>query len=67
MNHLPQAPENDFFSKIRGDIRKSRCTTGIYDTNGKFATGVGISPRIFGKIPNGPNGIMRDLETDPCR
>jgi hypothetical protein len=26
------------FSKIRGDIRKSRCTTGINDTGGKFAT-----------------------------
>ncbi len=24
------------FSKIRGDIRKSRCTTGINDTGGKF-------------------------------
>jgi hypothetical protein len=28
------------FSKICGDIRKSRCTTGINDTGGKFATGV---------------------------
>ncbi len=28
------------FSKIRGDNRKSRCTTGINDTGGKFATGV---------------------------
>jgi hypothetical protein len=29
------------FSKIRGDIRMSRCTTtGINDTGGKFATGV---------------------------
>ncbi len=26
------------FSKIPGDIRKSRCTTGIIDTGGKFAT-----------------------------
>jgi hypothetical protein len=25
------------FSKICGDIRKSRCTTGINDTGGKFA------------------------------
>ncbi len=25
-------------SNIRGDIRKSRCTTGINDTGGKFAT-----------------------------
>jgi hypothetical protein len=29
-----------FFSKIRGDMRKSRCTTGINDTGGKFATSV---------------------------
>jgi hypothetical protein len=28
------------FVKIRGDIRNSRCTTGINDTGGKFATGV---------------------------
>jgi hypothetical protein len=28
------------FSKILGDIRKSRCTTSINDTGGKFATGV---------------------------
>jgi hypothetical protein len=28
------------FSKIRGDIRYSRCTTSINDTGGKFATGV---------------------------
>jgi len=28
------------FSKIRGEIRTSRCTTGINDTGGKFATGV---------------------------
>jgi hypothetical protein len=28
-----------FFSKIRGDIRKSRCTTGI-DTGGKLTPGV---------------------------
>ena len=28
------------FSKICGDIRESRCTTGINDTGGKFATGI---------------------------
>ncbi len=28
------------FLKIRGDIRKSRCTTGINDTGGKFAIGI---------------------------
>ncbi len=28
------------FSKIRRDIRKSRCTTGVNDTGDKFATGI---------------------------
>ncbi len=28
------------FWKIRGDIRKSRCTTGINDSGGKFAKGI---------------------------
>ncbi len=28
------------FWKIPGDIRKSRCTTGINDTSSKFATGI---------------------------
>jgi len=28
------------FSKIRGDIRKSRCTTSINDIGGKFSTAV---------------------------
>ncbi len=38
---FPQAPENNmrvisnFFSKIRGDIHKSRCTIGVNDTGGK--------------------------------
>ncbi len=36
------------FSKIRGDIRKSRCTTGDNDTGGKFATGVN---NTGGKLP----------------
>ncbi len=31
------------FSKICGDIRKSRCTTIINDTCGKFATGINDS------------------------
>jgi hypothetical protein len=29
-----------FFSKIHGDIRSSRCTTGVVETGGKFATSV---------------------------
>jgi hypothetical protein len=28
------------FSKIRGDIRKSKCTNDVNDTSGKFATDV---------------------------
>jgi hypothetical protein len=36
------------FSKIRGDIRKSRCTTGVNNTSGKFATGVNDTG---GKLP----------------
>jgi hypothetical protein len=47
--------------------------TGVVDTGGNFANGVTpvvnlelrISPRIFLKIRNGPNGILRGLgETD---
>jgi hypothetical protein len=42
MNQFPPTPEYSIktvliFSKIRGDIRKSRCTTGINDTSGKFS------------------------------
>ncbi len=41
MNHLPPKALKETlgsyrnFSKIRGDIRKSRCTIGINDTGGK--------------------------------
>ncbi len=46
-----------------------RQAAGVVDIGGKFATGVNlelrISPRIFEKIRNGPNGILRGLgETD---
>jgi hypothetical protein len=45
MNQFLSAPEYSIgtvliFLKIRGDIRKSRFTTGINDTGGKFATRV---------------------------
>jgi hypothetical protein len=33
---------------MRGDIRKSMCTTGVSDTGGKFATGVNDTG---GKLP----------------
>jgi hypothetical protein len=36
------------FSKILGDIRKSRCTIGVNDTGGKFAAGVNDAG---GKLP----------------
>jgi hypothetical protein len=38
--------------KIRGDIHKSRCTTGVNDTGGKFVTGVNDTG---GKIAAGVN------------
>jgi hypothetical protein len=57
MNYLPQAPENSTrvitnFSKIRGDIRKPRCTTGTGD---KFATGTGTASVVIkgGKFATG--------------
>ncbi len=37
------------FSKIRGDICKSRCTNGINDTGGKFATGTADVVNTGGK------------------
>jgi hypothetical protein len=46
MNQFPPQPQSiplgpfRIFSKIRGDIPKSRCTIGINDTGGKFATGM---------------------------
>jgi hypothetical protein len=55
MSHLPPSPENNIrvictFSKIPGDIRKSRCTTVsttlvaylplVSTTSGNFATGI---------------------------
>ncbi len=46
MNQFPPQPQSislgpfRIFLKIRGDIRKSRCTTGINNTGGKFATGI---------------------------
>jgi hypothetical protein len=39
MNQFPPIRTVSNFSKIRGDIRKSRCTTGINDTGGKITGG----------------------------
>ncbi len=48
------------FSKIRGDIRESRCATGINDTGGKFATGVN---NTGGKIAAGINDATGKFAT----
>jgi hypothetical protein len=52
------------FSKIRRDIRSSRCTTGIgvVDTGGKWKKSSIrkiFIPRIFEKIRNGPKGVLK--------
>ncbi len=39
LQSIPLGPFR-IFSKIREDIRKSRCTTSINNTCGKFATGI---------------------------
>jgi hypothetical protein len=50
MNQFPPPPQSiplrlfKNFSKIRGDIRESKCTTGINDTGGKFAAGGKLPP-----------------------
>jgi hypothetical protein len=45
----------EFFSKIRGDIRSSRLTTGINDTGGKFATSFTSVFDTGGKFATGVN------------
>jgi hypothetical protein len=49
------------FLKIRGDIRKSRCTRGISDTGGKIATGVNDTG---GKFAAGVNYTGGKFATD---
>jgi hypothetical protein len=46
------------FLKICGDIRKSRCTTGVNDTGGKFATSVNDTG---GKLPPESTTPMANL------
>jgi hypothetical protein len=71
-----------FFSKIRGDIFKSRCTTGIFDngspkkistsiacvvdTGGKFATGVNDIGGKFATSVNGSGGNLPLISTTPA-
>jgi hypothetical protein len=57
MNQFPPSPEYPIrtvsnFSKIQGDIRKSRCTTGTNNTSSKFVTGVNDTG---GKFATGVN------------
>jgi hypothetical protein len=57
MKHLPPKPLKitlgsfRICSKIRVDIPKSRCTTGINYTGGKFATGINDTSGIFWPAP----------------
>ncbi len=44
-----------FFSKIRGDIHMSRCTTCINYTGGKFSTGIN---NTGGKFATGTWGVV---------
>jgi hypothetical protein len=48
------------FSKIRGEIRKSRCTTGINDNGGKIVTGIND---IGGKFATGINAPTANFST----
>jgi hypothetical protein len=48
------------FIESRGDIRKSRCTTSINFTSGKFATGVN---HTSGKIAAGINNTGSKFAT----
>jgi hypothetical protein len=68
------------FTKIRGDIRKSRCTTGInhnggkfatcsagvVDTSGKFATGVNDTGGKFATSVNDAGGKLPPVSTTPA-
>jgi hypothetical protein len=53
-NQFPPSPRvfQIFSKKIRGDMRKPRCTTSINDTGCKFATGINDTD---GKITAGIN------------
>jgi hypothetical protein len=54
------------FSKIRGDIRKSRCTTGVVDTGGKFATGINDTGGKFAADVNDAGGKLPPVSTTPA-
>ncbi len=52
--YIPLGPFR-FFSKICGNIRSSRLTTGINDTGGKFATGINNNGGKFFSFATGVN------------
>jgi hypothetical protein len=54
------------FSKICGDIRKSKCTTGINDTGGKFATGVKDTGRKIVAGINDAGSKLPPVSTTPA-
>jgi hypothetical protein len=52
------------FSKIRGDIRKSRCTTGVNDTGGKLPP-VSMTPAA--NLPPESTTLAKNVATSsPC-
>jgi hypothetical protein len=56
------------FLNIRGDICKSKCTTGINDTGGKFASYTASVVDTSGKFATGDNdtgGNLPLLSTTP--
>jgi hypothetical protein len=58
--HDSSSPENNTrvilnFLKICRDIRKSRCTTGINDTGGKYATG---ATTLAANFASGTAGVV---------
>jgi hypothetical protein len=54
------------FSKIRGDIRKSRCTTGVNDTGGKFATCVNDTGGKLPPVSTTPAANLPPVSTKPA-
>jgi hypothetical protein len=48
-------------SKIRGDIRSSRLTTGINDTGGKFETALMVYSGAWGKLIHEKNQKQKIL------
>jgi hypothetical protein len=54
-------------SKIRGDIRKSRCTTGVNDTGGKIATVLMEYSGAGGKLIHEKNQKQKSRDTVPLK